>query len=107
MMVHNTMLWFAKFKVEESDMYLLISSALFEMFTASLKDPKSGKLNEKVLYYGLSVIGTIGWCSDSAKTEIVEAFGDDLKKVVNEAISQKNNQACREVGSDVQSVFGI
>ena len=63
MMAHNTMLWYSKFKIDESDIYLIIASAIFEMINEQ-------QLNDKILYYSISLLATIAWASKTAKTEM-------------------------------------
>eukprot|EP01084_Bolivina_argentea_P055279 101351_1 len=67
MLAHNALIWFAKFKVEECDLYLVVISAVFELFT----DQKL-KTNDKILYYALSLIGSCAWASNSAKQSITQ-----------------------------------
>ena len=98
MLAHNTLIWFGKFKVEESDIYLIVISAMFELMTEL-------ELNDKILYYCLSLIGTCAWASESAKASIVEIFDDQLKGIVNKAKHSVGSAACREVGNDLWNMF--
>merc|ERR1712130_664305 len=83
-------IWFAKFKIEECDLYLVVISAVFEMITEL-------DLNERILYYALSLIGTCAWASKQAKQSIIEIFDDQLKSVINKAKNSKPNSACSVV----------
>eukprot|EP01084_Bolivina_argentea_P291657 501281_1 len=50
MLAHNTLIWFAKFKIEECDLYLVVISAVFELLTEL-------QVNDRILYYAMSLIG--------------------------------------------------
>jgi len=98
MLAHNTLIWFGKFKVEEADIYLIVISAMFELMTEL-------KLNDKILYYCLSLIGTCAWASKSAKANILEIFDEQLKGFVQTAKNSATNAACKEVGNDLWNLF--
>ena len=100
MLAHNTLIWFGKFKVEESDIYLIIISAMFELMTEL-------ELNDKILYYCLSLIGTCAWASKSAKASILEIFDDQLKGIITKAKHSAGSAACREVGNDLWNMFDM
>merc|ERR1719203_1395074 len=100
MFAHNMLIWFAKFKVEECDLYLVIISAVFEMVTEL-------DLNDKILYYALSLIGTCAWASKQAKQSIIEIFDDQLKSIINKARQSKPNSACSVVGNDLWNLFEL
>merc|ERR1712173_500873 len=101
MLAHNTMIWFGRFKVEESDVYLIIISAMFEMMTEL-------ELNDKILYYCMSLIGTCAWASDAAKQNIVEIFDtQQLKDIITKAKHSASSAACREVGNDLWNLFEL
>jgi len=100
MFAHNMLIWFAKFRVEECDLYLVIISAVFEMVTEL-------EMNEKILYYALSLIGTCAWASKAAKQSIIEIFDDQLKSVIVKARSAKANSACAQVGNDLWNLLEL
>merc|ERR1719203_440925 len=100
MFAHNLLIWFAKFQVEECDLYLVVISAVFEMVTEL-------DLNEKILYYALSLIGTCAWASKQAKQSIIEIFDDQLKSIINKAKNSKPNSACAQVGNDLWNLFEL
>ena len=100
MLAHNTLIWFAKFKVDECDLYLVIISALFELLTEL-------QLNDKILYYCMSLIGTCAWASKSAKASIIEIFDEQLKTLINKARHSTTNAACRQVGNDLWNLFEL
>ncbi|ETO10408.1 hypothetical protein RFI_26965 [Reticulomyxa filosa] len=94
---HYVMLWYGKFKVVESDLYLVMTSALFELMS-------SQELNDKIIYYCLSVIGTIAWASSTAKQEIQEVYEQQLKEIVTKA-RHDNLASLQEIGKDLWNLF--
>lgn len=99
MLAHNTVLWFVKFKIKESDLYLVIVSAIFEML-AELK------ISDKLLYYCLSMIGTCAWASDVAKEQIMDLFGEQLKDIIDRGMVNQTNSACQQISRDCFYLFG-
>ena len=61
------------------------------------------KMEEKYLYHGLSIIGTIGYCSDDAKQSIKEVFAEQLKDILNKA--KKQSGRCQEIANDCNNLF--
>ena len=82
------MLMFSRYKVEESDLYLVIVSALLELLNTQKEN-----LNDKILYYSLSILGTIAWASKEGKQNIIDLFDDELKQIVDTARNKKFSQA--------------
>jgi len=98
MLAHNALIWFSRFKVEESDLYLIINSAMFELLTEL--EP-----NDKILFYSLLLIGSSAWASRTAKASIAEIFGDQLKAIVSAARQSKGGAATKEVANDLWNLF--
>ena len=64
-------------------------------------------MNDEIIYYCMSLIGTCAWASKSAKKSILELFDDQLKEIVNKARHSSSNAACREVGNDLWNLFEL
>jgi len=98
MLACNIMTWLGRMAMPHSDLYLVLAAALVE---ALGKQPK-----DKVVFYCLLTLGTVGHCSQSAKELVKASFGEELVAIIRR-YRVMNNQAVKEVCEDVVRVFTL
>jgi len=99
-LAYNVTLWHSKFSQEESDLYLITASCLLDLL-------ETQKVKDTTMYYILGVVGTSAHVSKTAKSEILEAYKEQLEKASKLAFASTTSPALREMGADISKVFEL
>jgi len=94
--VHNIITWFSRLEIQESDFFMIIYSALFEILAEKQK--------EKILFYALLTLGTMAYNNKHLRDTIRDGYDEQLVSLIRDA-KASNNRAIQQVGSDLHKVF--
>lgn len=94
----NVILWVAKLKVDASILFLGMASGLCEVLGYANKDA--------VMYYAMSILGTMGFVLPEAKMQIKEAYEDTIKAAV-EKVQQSASAQTKQVARECSKVYEL
>jgi len=92
----NVILWVAKLKIDSSSLFLVMASGLCEVLAYPNKDA--------VIYYSISILGTMGFVLPEAKLQIKEAYEDTIRAAIEKAKQSAKAQTQR-VAFECSKVF--
>jgi len=83
----NVILWVAKLRIDSPTLFLVMASGLCEVLSYPNKDA--------VIYYAISILGTMGFVLPEAKLQIKEAYEDTIKAAIEKGQVSAQDQTKR------------